>query len=443
MTRSGAAWAGVVALLSGCVYYNAIYNAEQLWLEAERHRVEGRDTLARATYDDVVRTAARGFRAEPEGPWADDALFLLGRARFRLGELRAAATALDDARERADSDEIRLGAGAFLGAVRVAAGDGPGGRRLLDAALADLPPGPSAAEAHYWRARVLLAEGSDDAGWTDLDLAARADGRLAVPAALERVAAAVRLDDEGRAVEGVSRVLAEPRAGARLDTLRVLLMGAGERWGWPRAVALLGRVEDAAWGRVERGRARLVRAEIRELAGDTAGARADADAVARGIGAAAAEARLLLARWRLADARDLRDAQAAVPILLPSGDDPEVAELLADLGVLADLAELGLDEPLGWFGAAEVARDRLRAPRLARGLFLAYADAAPGEPWSAKALLAALDVSAEEGDRAWLRGRLEGRADSPYVLAARGASAPGFEALEEELARRLQEMRNR
>ena len=93
--------------------------------------------------------------------------------------------------------------------------------------------------------------------------------------------------------------------------------------------------------------------------------------------------------------------------------------------------------------AAELARDDLGAPELARGLFLAYADAAPSEPWVPKALLAALGVSGDEEGRGWLRARLEGWPDSPYVLAARGEPALGLEALEEELARRLEPLRTR
>ncbi len=124
-------------------------------------------------------------------------------------------------------------------------------------------------------------------------------------------------------------------------------------------------------------------------------------------------------------------------------DDPRAAALLEDIQAVAELAEEGLEEPLAWFAAGEAARDRLDAPLLARGLFLAYADGARDEPWSVKALLAAVEVSPSEGDRAWLRGRLEGWEESPYVLAARGEPAPGFERLEEELARRLDEMRNR
>ena len=62
---------------------------------------------------------------------------------------------------------------------------------------------------------------------------------------------------------------------------------------------------------------------------------------------------------------------------------------------------------------------------------------------SIKALLAALQVSPNEGDRAWLRGRLEAHAESPYVLAARGGPGDGFEALEEELQVRLRDLRVR
>ena len=59
---------------------------------------------------------------------------------------------------------------------------------------------------------------------------------------------------------------------------------------------------------------------------------------------------------------------------------------------------------------------------------------------AAKALLAALETSVEEGDRAWIRGRLEAYPESPYVLAAHGGSAAGFAELEEELEVRLREL---
>jgi hypothetical protein len=102
-----------------------------------------------------------------------------------------------------------------------------------------------------------------------------------------------------------------------------------------------------------------------------------------------------------------------------------------------------LDDPLGWFAAAEVSRNRLEAPILARGLYLAYADTDPMDPWAPKALLAALSVALDEADRSWLRGRLEAHGDSPYVQAARGSSVAGIESLEEELQERLREIVSR
>ncbi len=120
-----------------------------------------------------------------------------------------------------------------------------------------------------------------------------------------------------------------------------------------------------------------------------------------------------------------------------------MADLVEAVDELEVFTDLGGADPLGWFAAAEVARDRLGAEYLARGLFLAYADGAPEQPWAPKALLAALEVSPSEGDRAWLRGRLETHARSPYVLAANGGPGAGFEALEEELLVRLRQLRSR
>ena len=152
------------------------------------------------------------------------------------------------------------------------------------------------------------------------------------------------------------------------------------------------------------------------------------------------DARLMLSGWTLERARDPGEAQAVVPILLPAGDDPRAAALLDAVEAVERYSAVGLEDPLGWFAAAEVARDRLGAPVLARGLFLAYADTDPGDRWAPKALLAALGVSLDPEDRSWLRGRLEAHRSSPYVEAARGGSAAGFEALEDELRVRLSEI---
>jgi hypothetical protein len=184
----------------------------------------------------------------------------------------------------------------------------------------------------------------------------------------------------------------------------------------------------------------LQQARLLHEAGDTLAARELAWRIARGRGESVADARLLLARWTLEDARDLGEAQAVITVLVPSRSDTRVDDLVEAVDALDRYAGIGVDDALGWFAAAEVARDRLGAPVLARGLFLAYADTDPDDPWAPKALLAALATARGEEDRSWLRGRLEAHRDSPYVQAARGRPVAGLEDLEEELRVRLSEL---
>ena len=442
MRTRGAALAGAFLLLTGCVYYNALYNAERLFEEGEGYRRAGRDSLAAACYAGVIEKAAGGYRRQPEGEWADDALLLMGRAYLRRGELREARATLEGAARRAGSETVRLQALLHLGEAYVVAGDRDGGILLLNQAIQGRPTGHLRAEGHLSRGRALLDGGESDVGWWDLDQAA-GDGRVRTEAALTRVAWAVRLDSRDRAREGMHRLLGFGEAAARMDTVATLARAAARRWGPGQAAALLEGSDTARWEPSARGRIRLARASLLREAGDTAGAEALVRQVAAGFGPAAADARLELAAWQLARAHDLMDARYVLPLLLPAVGTPAVARRVERLQAVIALTDRGLSEPLAWFAAAEVARDDLGAPILARGLFLAYADAAPSDPWVPKALLAALGLTDDEGDQAWLRRRLEGEGDSPYVLAVRGEPALGLEALEEELARRLEPMRTR
>lgn len=442
MKRLGVALSGVALILSGCVYYNALYNAERLFEEGETHRREGRDSLAAARYEDVVRKASSGFRKDPEGEWADDALVLMGRAYLRMGRFREGRAALEAARRQAGTDAVRLAAELSLGVADAMVGDVDGASTLLNRAIRGLPQGALRAEGHLWRGRALLEAGEYDAGWWDLDQAGT-HSSVGLDAALTRLVWGIRAGNQDRAREGMSRLLQRREAGLRADSVAALAWAASERWGSATAAALLAGADMARWDRTPRGMVLLTRAALLRTSGDTTRATEEVRRIADGIGPAAAEARLELAAWQLARARDLVELRSVLPLLLPAVASSEVARRVEDLQEAMALAERGLADPLAWFAAGEVARDRLGAPEVARGLFLAYADAEPSGPWVAKALLAALAVTSDEGDRAWLRGRLEGRGDSPYVLAARGEPALGLEALEEELARRLQELKTR
>ena len=443
MIRTATALMTVCFFMNGCVYYNSIYNAEQAYDQAEAHRRAGRDSLAAASYQDVIRKAAEGYRRDPEGQWAPDALFLLGRARLRMGETGAAQAAFETAEALAEEPGDSLAILVYRAVAAEQIGDREGALRLVNRALGGLSSGPALADGHLLRGRILLEEGQRDGGWWDLDRAPSVDAGTRVEAGLARLRWAVELDEPRRASEALTRLLKSSEAAPSLDSVAVLAHAAALQWGPSVVAGFLAGADSADWGRVGRARIRLTRAVLLEQAGDTAAASQAAWAVARGIGEGAGEARLWLAKVRLVRARDLAELAAVRGLLLPAGEQPAVGELVELIDEVDRLTALGLEESLGWFAAGEIARDDLQAPILSRGLFLAYADADPREPWAAKALLAAIDVSPGEGDRAWLRGRLEVHRESPYVLAARGSAAPGFEALEEDLALLLQELRNR
>lgn len=427
-------------LLGGCSYHNVIYNAERLFDVGEDHRRAGRDSLAWVAYRDVIQKTGQAYRARPESDWACDALILLGRSQLRLGDLRAARAAFQEAETGpkgcADLGDLDV----YLASISAEVGDRRGALDRLNAALETELSEAAAAEAHLLRGRLLLERGLVEHGWWDLDRATELDPGARTAAGLVALRWSVTRGDRERGRRSLERLFSYPEAGARADSIIGLTSMARARWNPGVAASLLEGVDDAEWDRPARARVALHRARLLHEAGDTTAAQAQALAVASGLGSSAADARLLLADWRLTAASDLQQVYAVRRILLPSGSDSRVASRLAAIDELQAYAEAGLDEPLGWFAAAEVARDRLGADYVARGLLLAYADAAPDDPWAPKALLAAIEISSEVGDQAWLRGRLEAHRDSPYVLAALGGPAAGFEALEEELEVRLRDL---
>jgi tetratricopeptide (TPR) repeat protein len=439
--KAGAALTGVFLLGVACTYYNAIYNAEHLFEEAERLRREGRDSLAAERYGDVIRKAADGFRSDPDGGWAYEASYLMGRAHLRRGDLEAARAALRHSAGLADDPDERLAAQVYEGVVAARLGHGDAALALFNEALAGAADPAVRGEGHLHRGRLLLERGQTDAGWWDLDRAASVYPPIRVEADLERLSWGIEGDDPMRVRESVRRLLSYPEAATRADALLALLRRAERRWGSRACATFLDGAEDAAWERDVRDRMVLEHARMLRRAGAAADADLRARSVADGRGPWAAEARVTLASWTLEAANDVGDIFGLRGVLLPAVDREEVSGLLADIERIEALAFAGLDDPLAWFLAGEIARDVVGAPRVARDLFLAYATSAQDEPWAPKALLAALQLTDDEAGRARLLERLERYPRSPYVLAARGRPAVGFEALEEELLSRLSGIR--
>jgi hypothetical protein len=220
--------------------------------------------------------------------------------------------------------------------------------------------------------------------------------------------------------------------------------------------ALLGlaEVESSALGREDRAALVKFRGDLCLARGEEDQALADFEAASRiapqtrtAVEAQVAAARLTLVRSTTAEEiapirerfeRLMRQRARRLPDVMNLWDTLVRMEYWIDLGGLAYLL------------AAEVARDELRAPGLARTLLLRYAEEEPDSAWAPKALLAALELSdldsatsaeALDPDPEELRRRLwEDYRASPYVQAVLGqrpSDGLTFEELELGLRRQL------
>ncbi|RMH18535.1 MAG: hypothetical protein D6701_06175, partial [Gemmatimonadetes bacterium] len=283
--RRGGWLAGVA--LTGCLYLNTVYNARRLYEDADAALWAGRDTAVLGMYQGVIERAREAYAEDPDGPWADDALLLEGRAHLRRREWPEAERALRRAFETTPDPEVRAEARLYLGALAVARGQAARGLPMLDEALRGPLTPEVRGEGHLWRARALLATGQIGQAWWDLDRATAVDGRYRVPADLERLAWSVAIDDTARARDAARGLFENAGARTRGDSVRALLAAAVERWGPARALAVLDRAEHARWSRVQRDALLLFRGQVARRAGDTVRAVADLERVAGGAGAIA------------------------------------------------------------------------------------------------------------------------------------------------------------
>jgi tetratricopeptide (TPR) repeat protein len=421
--RALLAAAVAAALLPACAYFNSLYNARRQFADARRAEARGQPAAAATAYRAAIDKAAASYRRDSTGHWSNDALELIGRSYFALGDYPRARAAFGHMLERPTRGERRAAAQAYLGAALVRSGMPAPARAPLDSAVARLGARSElGAFARLWRARARFATGNAGGAWADLDAAAGTGGPLGVDAGLEAGARAVAGRDSARAATAFAALLDESAAAAQADSVRALGRAASRVW--PPAVVrgFLAPLAHRRWDTVARLEMSLFRASLAAQAGDTATAQAEAAAVARGASRAVADrARVLQARWRLAEAGDLATADAVRAELLPAITDSDARDLIRGLkmlDIMVNRASQG--EPLSLFAGAELARDQLGAPVLARRLFLAYADMVPGAQWAPKALMAAAQL-ADSAGRDSIGVRLRDYAASVYVRAGDGA----------------------
>jgi TolA-binding protein len=79
-----------ILLFSGCTYYNTFYNAKKAFKEGEEAQEKAapsrRAMTGRTQYEEAIKKASKVLTFHPKSKWADDALFMIGRAYFNMEE---------------------------------------------------------------------------------------------------------------------------------------------------------------------------------------------------------------------------------------------------------------------------------------------------------------------------------------------------------------------
>ena len=408
---------------SGCVYYNGIYNAQAAARLADARLRRDDDGEATTRFQQSAAIAESVLVRHPKSKWRGRALYIAARsgamaaqcdrAMPRLRELLAGTALATGERDRA-----RLG----LASCEVRGGRSADARPRLDSMFQSADQ-ELARQSRLWAARAALSMGDRDA----------------VPAYLGNLDAGVlqwELISASLSAREFTRVesllMQRARQGDyREDVTRAL-----------RELLMVARV-DAAERIVAQYDAARVRDESRArmhfALGDMHG-RANRDSLARRhLFAARAlaqrdtvtahEANARLALLDLAHVSTVRELD-----LLVARQDSVVwrtsfARLVSDRVLLFRLLAARTDaEGAALFLAAEIARDSLRAPRLAQSLFLRVARELPTSPLVPQAWYAASLLEADSASL-WQRRILVDYSGSSVAARLRGedpADRPDF-----------------
>lgn len=290
-----------------------------------------------------------------------------------------------------------------------------------------------------WRARAYAASGDVTAAWRDLDEVTSPDDAEFQSVQLERAVLAIASADTARAASALGGLIASRDARRNIDTLAHLAYRAADAFGPAPVRAML--VPRGDWAAPARDSLLLIRAGIADAYGDTINGNRDlTELAARASTNTASAARVLLAQSRLRAVRSYEQLGDIRALLLAAITNVQAQQLIRSIRLVDVLvrrsAETG--QPLGLFAAAEIARDELHAPTMARELFITFADVGKQTPWAGKALLAAIALSPNASDADDLRARMSALAANPYTTVIRGDEAlAAYEVAEDRLDRSI------
>jgi hypothetical protein len=421
-----------IGCVSGCVYYNGMYNANRLARSAHKAERDGRTFEANNLWGQVATRAESVLVRHPRSKYVNQAMVLKGVALARLGQCPNAIGPLGRISLIDQQSELAEEAALALGRCQLDLGDPSAAEVMLARAQASKNPRRQQ-ESRFQRARALRLIG-------------RQEEALQALAGLE----GARVDQE--------RLLALAGATRREQTLALadsLLARNDSTIVWDSVLAVLGPTDPLAASQlVDRLKdqpkstpaifsRRLLEDGTRLASVDTARAtQRFLEASRTGAGTESGErAQLYLVRVKLARVRqpsELASADSGLRHIARGVGSlsTEVRQLQFLMGWVRSQADsIQPDTPEGdmrLFLTAETARDSLEAPLLAAGLFRRIAEEWPGSPYAPKALLAGQQLDSLWADTARVL-LSQHYSDSPYLAYVRGEDAPAFQQLEDSL----------
>jgi len=422
----------VIALsvgLGGCVYYNAMWSAEQHAKDARSFEQRGQLSDARSAWALAAEKAGNVALRHPRSRWADDALALEAEGLARSGACDEAADPIGRLRANVTDAVLRERVELAAAECAVAAAHPLEADRALALPLQSRDAGR--------RSRAEYLAGTSAALQLDYAAAAIHFARSHDPVAIAAHARA--LLDAGQSQEAAAVIDVLPPTAA-FEVERADLLAQLASVGGPETAS---RALDRA---LARGRlsateqARLLVADANRLlahgAYDLAASRFRQAVLAAPVGTLeAGVAQVGLEQVRVSRAATRDELAPVVTALTRLGNDIAAAQAKR----LLDLIRLAIaipETPGARLRAAEIARDSLNAPLLAGQVFLDVAAADTGSLYAPKALLAALPLLPDRRDS--IARLLDSRyATSPYTRAFHGDVSVAYAAAEDSLAREL------
>ncbi len=158
----------LLLVLTGCVYYNGMYNANRLAKRAQKAQAKGRTFEAQSYWAQAEVRADTVIARHPESSWADDAQLIRGEAMVARQDCPTAVPALEAASFSRDSPKVAERALVLLSQCLVQAGDYVAADRAFVTLMAS-PDTAISRSAQLEHARVLRMLGEYQNALTTLE----------------------------------------------------------------------------------------------------------------------------------------------------------------------------------------------------------------------------------------------------------------------------------